>query len=103
MSKHTPEWSIDANGPIKDQEGVECLVIWGPEGEGFGRVAMIYDEVVDGRGMLEKARLITQAPALLEALEDLAEQYDTWRYLGDAAAEPPDTIAARAAIKEARA
>ena len=46
--------------------------------------------------------LIAAAPDLLAELENIVEQYDAWRDLGDAAAEPPDMEGAHALLARVR-
>ena len=79
MTEHTPgPWEIDKrdNGNIiilEDKELCPTVFIWGSQGQGHGRIAMIYSEC--GIGDLEaNARLIAAAPELLEALERLFKQ-----------------------------
>ncbi len=51
-------YTVDENGPMKDDAGVECIVIWGPDGEGNGRAAIVYDEVADELTLAERAQAV---------------------------------------------
>lgn len=72
---HTPgpwevDWNDEDNIPVflfENDDPVIC--IWGPDGQGYGRVAMAYAETGNA---IPNARLIAAAPDLLEALEQIA-------------------------------
>ncbi len=70
---HTPgPWKID-NHPVMDDDGIPVICIWGPDGEGFGRVGMAYAECGYEDDLLDNALAQAAAPELLEACE-LAEK-----------------------------
>ena len=69
--KHTPgPWIIDDES-FTDLDGSETIVIFTPEGRGYGRVAMVYAEHGRDSELWPNANLIATAPDLLEALEYL--------------------------------
>lgn len=44
--KHTPgPWIVDPHGRSDDDDGTPTIVIFGPEGAGFGRVGVAYAEI----------------------------------------------------------
>ena len=63
-------WKLD-DATILDSEEERCINVYGSEGQGYGRVAVVYAECGRYNDLLPNARLIAAAPELLEALEGL--------------------------------
>ena len=70
---HTPGPWIAENGYVPDWDDVKTVLISGPDGPGYGRVAQVYAECGRESELLPNARLIAAAPELLEALQALTE------------------------------
>ena len=100
MATHTPgPWKADPNR-IFDYEGIFTVFIWGPNGDGFGRVAMTYAEYGNEDELMPNAYLIAAAPDLLEAAQRLLNLEDE---SGGRAFPTKDDIAfARLAIAKAK-
>ena len=70
MMTHTKgPWEID-DATLLDSEGTRCINVYGTEGQGYGRVAVVYAECGRYDDLLPNARLIASAPELLALLED---------------------------------
>jgi hypothetical protein len=56
---------------FQDADGIPALMIWGPEGQGAGRVAQVYGETgfPVNENIEANADLIAEAPNLLRACE----------------------------------
>lgn len=64
-TKHTPPpWFTDLQ-VLHDNEGDNCIFVYGPEGLGMGRVAMVYAECGYPDDLEANAQLIARAPELL--------------------------------------
>ena len=62
MTKHTPgPWIVDENY-LRDNDNELCVCVFGPEGQGYGRVAMAYGECGCIEEVMPNARLIAAAP-----------------------------------------
>lgn len=67
---HTPgPWVMDDQKFI-DREDIPTIMIFGPDGLGFGRVAHAYAECGREDELWPNARLIAAAPLLLQRLEE---------------------------------
>ena len=66
---HTPGPWIKDEKVISDSEGEITMIVFCPDGPGYGRVAQVYAECGRNTELLPNARLIAAAPELLEALE----------------------------------
>jgi len=106
---HTPKpWVLDEH-VTSDSEGEICIVVFCPDGPGYGRVAQVYAECGRNTELKPNGRLIAAAPELLEALESLLDEYERifWRghetvgYI--AKTDPPNTYTrAREVIAKAK-
>ena len=76
--KHTPgPWIVEDNPVSIDLEGENTVIVYCPEGVGYGRVAMVYAECGRVDELEPNARLIAAAPDMLETLEFVLDELST--------------------------
>ena len=67
------DWSVDREDGeivvVNDDDGVDTILIFGPRGQGYGRVAMAYAECGRVDELEGNAKLLALAPKLLEMCE----------------------------------
>jgi len=63
--------TVDDNGVMQESDGTSVLVIWGPEGEGFGRVAELYDET---SYFTEENKMVASAHKIVSALNGVYDR-----------------------------
>lgn len=99
-------WTIDYTLFEDPDTGNPTCIIWGPEGEGAGRIATVYGEC--GIPVKELAQQIAANPYLVEALEKLTNALGgittgEWVGMSPKLHELWDYVtAARAALRKAK-
>jgi hypothetical protein len=73
---HTSEPWITDNEIVMDDDGIPCILIYGPDGPGNGRVAMAYAECGNEQELKGNANLITVAPELKKVCQALVQADD---------------------------
>ena len=104
-TKYTPNPWIADEFILQDDDGILTIFIWGPEGEGYGRVGQAYAECGHEDELRPNAILQAAAPELLEALEAFVREHDCEACAmgdDDSLCECKLCVPARAAIAKAR-
>lgn len=72
---HTPgPWIADLI-TIVDEDGIKCVQIYGPEGQGHGRVAQVYAECGWPEELGHNVQLIAAAPDMFAELQKLRDEF----------------------------
>ena len=82
MNPTSGPWKKDTQSFVEENSESPYIVIFGPDGPGFGRVAMVFAELGREDELEPNATLVAASPALLKVYEEASTTFHNNKALG---------------------
>lgn len=82
MNPTSGPWEKDTQSFVEENSESPYIVIFGPDGPGFGRVAMVFAELGREDELEPNATLVAASPALLKVYEEASTTFHNNKALG---------------------